>query len=66
LALKRPKLIIPLALLVLAVLAYLLFLRGKAADPDLLRLSGHIEATQTDLGFKVPGKIAVINFQEGD
>ena len=65
-ALKRPKLIIPLALLVLAVLAYLLFLRGKAADPDLLRLSGHIEATQTDLGFKVPGKIAVINFQEGD
>ena len=65
-ALKRPKLIIPAALAVVAVLAYLLFFRGQAASPDTLRLSGHIEATETDLGFKVPGKIAVIRFQEGD
>lgn len=65
-ALKRPKLIIPAALLVLAVLAYLLVFRGKAVSPDTLRLSGHIEATETDLGFKVPGKIAAIHFQEGD
>ncbi len=49
-----------------AVLAYLLVFRGKAVSLDTLLLSGHIEATQTDLGFKVPGKIAVIHFQEGD
>ena len=65
-ALKRPKLIIPAALVVVAVLAYLLVFRGKAVNPDTLRLSGHIEATETDLGFKVPGKIAAIHFQEGD
>jgi HlyD family secretion protein len=53
-------------LAVAAVLAYLLFYRGNGGNPDALRLSGHIEATQTDLGFKVPGKIAAIHFQEGD
>jgi HlyD family secretion protein len=66
LALKRPQLIIPAALAVVAVLVYLLFFRGNAVNPDTLRLTGHIEATETDLGFKVPGKIAAINFQEGD
>jgi len=65
LALKRPALIIPV-ILVVAVLAYFLVFRDKAVSPDTLRLSGHIEATQTDLGFKVPGKIAAIHFQEGD
>jgi HlyD family secretion protein len=34
-------------------------------DPGILRLSGHIEVTETDLGFKVPGKIAAIHFEEG-
>jgi HlyD family secretion protein len=66
LALKPPKLIIPAVLLAAAVLAYLLFFRGPAVSPDTLRLSGHIEATQTDLGFKVPGKIAALHFHEGD
>lgn len=65
-ALKRPKLIIPAALVVVAVLAYLLVFRGQPLNPDILRLSGHIEATETDLSFKVPGKIAVIHFEEGD
>jgi HlyD family secretion protein len=37
---------------------------GKG-DDGVLRLAGHIEATETDLGFKVPGKIAAIHFQEG-
>ncbi|MHB8069336.1 MAG: HlyD family secretion protein [Desulfobaccales bacterium] len=65
-ALKRPKLIIPAVLLVAAVLAYWLFFRGKPVSHNILQLSGHIEATQTDLSFKVPGKIAAIHFQEGD
>jgi len=51
---------------VVAVLTYFLVFRGKAVDSDTLLLSGHIEATQTDLSFKVPGKIAAIHFQEGD
>ncbi len=31
-----------------------------------LQLLGHIEATETDLAFKVPGIIKTINFQEGE
>jgi len=31
-----------------------------------LRLMGHIEATETDLAFKVSGIISAINFQEGE
>jgi len=37
----------------------------EKSDHHILHLSGHIEATETDLGFKVPGKIASIYFQEG-
>ena len=66
LVLKRPQLIIIAALAVAAILVYLLVFRNRGENPDILRLSGHIEATETDLGFKVPGKIAAINFQEGD
>ena len=66
LALKRSQLIIPAAVLVVAVLVYFLVFKGREGNPDLLHLSGHIEATETDLGFKVPGKIAAINFHEGD
>ena len=33
---------------------------------DLLRLQGHLEATETDLSFKVSGLIEQIYFQEGD
>ncbi len=38
---------------------------NKTNERGVLRLSGHIEATETDLGFKVPGKIAAIHFEEG-
>jgi HlyD family secretion protein len=36
------------------------------APENLLRLQGHMEATETDLSFKVPGLINYIFFQEGD
>jgi HlyD family secretion protein len=47
------------------LLYWLLSGAGQEAG-NVLRLSGHIEATETDLAFKVPGKIAAINFYEGD
>ena len=49
----------------LAALGVWLYWGGEKTEPGVLRLAGHIEATETDLGFKVPGKIAAINFQEG-
>jgi HlyD family secretion protein len=57
-----------IAVLVLAgllVLGVWLYWGTEKSDHGVLRLSGHIEATETDLGFKVPGKIAAIYFQEG-
>jgi len=51
---------------VLGVLGYWLVGGGKSALKDRLRLSGHIEATETDLAFKVSGKIAAIHCEEGD
>jgi len=49
----------------LAALGVWLYWGSEKTEPGVLRLAGHIEATETDLGFKVPGKIAAINFQEG-
>ena len=48
-----------------AALAVWHFWGGEAKDRGVLRLFGHLEATETDLGFKVPGKIAAIYFEEG-
>lgn len=46
-------------------LAYWLLWEDTSAKA-FLRLQGHIEATETNLGFKVPGKISAIYFEEGD
>lgn len=39
--------------------------RHNKVPVNTLRLSGRMEATETDLAFKVSGKIAVIHFEEG-
>jgi HlyD family secretion protein len=62
---KRIGIILAL-LLVAGVLSSWLFSRGRQGSENILHLAGHIEATETDLAFKVAGKISVINFQEGD
>ena len=64
---KRPRLILVIVVLAaaLAALAYLAFWRQAGRGINDLRLTGHIEATETNLGFKVPGKIRAIHFEEG-
>jgi HlyD family secretion protein len=64
-AVKRLLLMVIL-LGVLVALGIWFFWGDKKTEPGILRLSGHIEATETDLGFKVPGKIAAIHFEEGE
>jgi HlyD family secretion protein len=63
---KRKALVI-LVLMVAAagVAAYYLGWVNRAGPAHELRLAGHIEATETNLGFKVPGKISAIYFEEG-
>ncbi|MBN2646018.1 MAG: efflux RND transporter periplasmic adaptor subunit [Desulfuromonadaceae bacterium] len=56
-------------LLVLAVLVggVVLFLKhGDTNALDEVPVSGQIEVTQVDLAFKVPGRIAVLQAEEGD
>jgi HlyD family secretion protein len=60
---------IPLILvgvLVVGGLAYWLVWWEHAPPKNTLRLQGHMEATETDLAFKVSGIIQYIFFQEGD
>ncbi|MBM4273502.1 MAG: HlyD family efflux transporter periplasmic adaptor subunit [Deltaproteobacteria bacterium] len=48
-------------------LGYWLYTRHHLSkNHDRLKLSGHIKATETDLAFKVSGKIVKIHFDEGD
>lgn len=62
---KRLILAFLATILALGGLGYWLFLRPAPAPGDILRLMGHIRATETNLGFKVPGKISAIHFEEG-
>jgi HlyD family secretion protein len=63
---KKPFIILILAgALVLGAVGYRLLWGDRGADRNSLRLMGHIEATETNLGFKVPGKISAIRFEEG-
>ncbi len=63
----RPFIIMLVLVGVLAAggLGYWLLFGGPQGAKDTLRLMGHIEATETNLAFKVPGKISVIHFEEG-
>jgi HlyD family secretion protein len=58
--------VIVLALAVVGGLAYWLVWWETRQPNNTLRLEGHMEATETDLAFKVSGIIQYIFFQEGD
>ncbi len=63
---KKRRLLVIIVLALLAGFGSWLYFRNQGGPQNELRLSGHIEATETDMAFKVPGKIAAIHFQEGD
>jgi HlyD family secretion protein len=58
--------VILIAVLVVGGLAYWLFWWETRQPNNILRLEGHLEATETDLAFKVSGIIQYVFFQEGD
>jgi membrane fusion protein YbhG len=58
--------IILVALVVLGGLVYWLVWWEHLPPKNILRLQGHMEATETDLAFKVAGIIQYLYFQEGD
>jgi len=62
---KRVLLIVVIALGI-ASLLYYLFARPKEEEATLIKISGNIEATEVDVGFKVSGRIVGRFFEEGD
>ena len=66
---KISRRFIPIILIIVLVvggLAYWLVWWESQPPKNILRLEGHMEATETDLAFKVSGIIQYIFFQEGD
>ena len=62
---KRILIIVLIAILIAGLLYYFLT-RNKKEGDDLIRVSGNIEATEVDVGFKIPGRIISFSIQEGD
>ncbi len=64
---RRPLIIgIVILAAILGGVAYWLYTWETRTPSNILRLQGHMEATETDLAFKVSGLIDYIFFQEGD
>ncbi|RJR17303.1 MAG: HlyD family efflux transporter periplasmic adaptor subunit [Nitrospiraceae bacterium] len=60
------KIVIIAGLVVLAVVAILLVTRfNNTADEDAIAVSGNVEVTEVDLGFKLPGRITTLFAEEG-
>ena len=62
---KRVLLLVIIAIGIAGVLYYL-FTREKEKETTFIKVSGNIEATEVDVGFKVSGRIVSRFFEEGD
>jgi HlyD family secretion protein len=58
------RLLLPVALIGLGVVVWRLFLPQES--PNILKLSGRVEADETDIGAKTGGRIMAIAVHEGD
>jgi len=62
---KRILFIIIIAVII-AGLLYTFFSRDKKGGNDFIKISGNIETTEVDVGFKLSGRIVSRFFEEGD
>jgi HlyD family secretion protein len=64
----RMKRILLIAIIAVAIgaLLYYLFAREKEEEGTFIKVSGNIEATEVDVGFKISGRIVSRFFEEGD
>jgi HlyD family secretion protein len=59
-------LLIVIIVVAIAGFLYYLFAREKAEERAFIKVSGNIEATEVDVGFKISGRIVSRFFEEGD
>ncbi|MBC2712988.1 MAG: efflux RND transporter periplasmic adaptor subunit [Desulfosarcina sp.] len=62
---KRLRIILPVAVVALAVIVWNLFFKDDSSDGPI-QLSGNIDVTQVDLAFKIPGRLSQRLVDEGD
>jgi HlyD family secretion protein len=62
---KRILLIIIITVIIAGVLYYF-FTHNKEEEGNFIRVSGNIETTEADVGFKISGRIVSRFFEEGD
>jgi HlyD family secretion protein len=63
---KRIYLPIIVFLLIVLVLSLALFFAKPKMNPNVLTLYGNVDVRQVDIGFRVPGKVVDLKFEEGD
>ena len=51
---------------IIAGLLYYFFTQDKKEGNDFIKVSGNIETTEVNVGFKIPGRIVSLSVQEGD
>jgi len=62
---KRILLIFIIAVIIAALLYYY-FTGNEKEGNDFIKVSGNIETTEVNVGFKIPGRIVNLSVQEGD
>lgn len=62
---KRLPLVILPVLIISGILTFFIFFKEKT-DPGMIRVSGNIEATDVELGFKIAGRLEECLVHEGD
>ena len=61
------KVIIPIVLLIVIITAVVIYLRTRPKiDESILKVSGNVEITEVNLGFKYPGRIMELTKSEGN
>lgn len=63
---KRKWFILLMLVLLGGFLYYYLFIKEKEKDNLFIRVSGNIETTEVNIGFKISGRIASLTAKEGD
>jgi len=62
---KRKRIIVIGAVIVIAVAAFLIYRLGNRGEEGVMLLSGNVEVTETNVGFKIPGRVIELRVDEG-